>query len=320
MQKIVRFGIIGCGAHARKSFIPALAKSNCAELTVIASRYENKARGYAKEYGCDYVASYEELAVHPEVDAIYIATPNGMHANNIKLAAEGGKHVLCEKPLTESLETTIKSVEYCRLHNVALMEGFAYQYHQKHQVFQELLDSGEIGEPVLFHAKFGFPPLKSSYRYDPVLGGGALLDAGAYTVHSARKILQSEPINVFAVLNNKNKEVDIQGSVLLEFRDKKTAQLAFGFDNYYQNTYSVWGSKGKATVYRAFSSPHELVSAILVETQEGSKEIEVEPCDQFMREIEIFVGGIYNESEKNAWYKDAINQAEVLHNIRLYSR
>ena len=202
MNKI-RFGVIGCGYISRKAFIPALKKSNLAELVVVASRDKDKAKSFSVEFACDAEKDYNTLLRRNDIDAVYIATVPSTHEKIILSAAKNGKHILCEKPLTVSYNSAKKIVNHCNNYGVGIFEGFMYQFHSQHQKVRDIVNEGGIGKPILFQAQFGFPPLdKDNYRYRRDLGGGALLDAGSYTIHAARHFFQREPTKVYSVINN----------------------------------------------------------------------------------------------------------------------
>jgi len=200
---------------------------------------------------------------------------------------------------------------------VALLEGFTYQFHHQHKTLDKMVADKSIGRPVFFHAKFGFPPLnKGNFRYQQGLGGGALLDAGAYTIHAARRFFRREPIHVYSASNRQENEVEIHGSALLDFGKSQTAALAFGFDNYYQNTYSIWGTKGRITLTRAFSISPIFAPKIILERQSYLEEHTLSPYNQFKGEIEVFCAGFKNEETKRVWRNDANGQAQTLEKIR----
>jgi len=207
-------------------------------------------------------------------DAVYISTPIGTHKDIVILAAENKKHILCEKSLAVNLKEVEEMISICKKNNVALFEGFMYQFHTQHKYVKNLIASGEIGTPLHFQAWFGFPPInKNDFRYDKILGGGALLDAGSYTVHAARHFFDSEPIKCFSVLEDEGHEVEIRGSVLLDFGKSKTAHLVFGFNNMYQNKYVIWGTLGVITLERAFALPPHFMSKLILEKQGEKKSL-----------------------------------------------
>ena len=313
-----RFGAIGCGNITRKAFLPALHATSCAELVAVASRSRDKAREFASQFDCEAVVGYEALLARDDINVVYIATPIALHAKWAVAAAQTGKHVLCEKALATSVEETLHILDACEKHNVAVFEGFMYQFHPQHATVRRVIDEGRIGEPVLFQAWFGFPPLHDDdIRYRPDLGGGALLDAGSYTVHSARRFFGREPVHVHASLDNGDHQVDIHGSALLDFGSGQTAQIAFGFDNVYRNSYMVWGTKGVLTLSRAFSVPPTFVPAMVLQQQDYREERSLEPYDQFVGEIEAFCMGLDDENMRLVWLEDAMRQSRVLESIRV---
>jgi dTDP-3,4-didehydro-2,6-dideoxy-alpha-D-glucose 3-reductase len=316
MDKI-RFGIIGCGYISRKAFIPALINSNSADLVAVASRSIEKAEAYAKEFNCVPFDNYIALLSRQDINAVYIATPPSTHEKIIIAAAAEGKHILCEKPLTVSYNSAKKIVSYCKNSNVGIFEGFMYQFHSQHQKVRDLVGDGQIGKPILFTASFGFPPIEDdNYRYTYELGGGACLDAGSYTIHAARHFFQREPIDIHSTIYKNGCEVDIHGAALLDFGDSQTAQLSFGFNNYYRNTYSIWGTKGQITVERAFSVPAALQPKIIVEKQDYYKEIICDSEDHFLNEINYFSKMINNQEAISKWYMEILSQTIVIDKIK----
>ena len=312
----IRFGVIGCGYIVKKALIPALKKSRYAELVAIASRDKNKAKSFSIEFGCNYEKDYETLLSRDDLDAVYIATVPSTHEEIILMSANYDKHILCEKPLTASYNSAKKIVDNCNNRGVRVFEGFMYQFHSQHQKVRDIISSGEIGKPILFQAQFGFPPLdKENYRYRRDLGGGALLDAGSYTIHAARHFFQREPIDVHSNIYNNGKEVDIHGSVTLGFGEGQTAQLSFGFNNYYRNTYSIWGTDGQVTVARAFSIPPTFKSNIIIEKQNYYEEIICEPDDHFVKQIDHFAKTLCNNNTHETWTNDIIMQAKLIEKV-----
>ncbi|MCI5188749.1 MAG: gfo/Idh/MocA family oxidoreductase [Candidatus Electrothrix sp. AS4_5] len=315
-MKKIRFGVIGCANIAMKSFIPALKKSKTAELTAVASRSLEKAEKFANKFHCIPVCGYENLLKRNDIDAVYIATPTGLHAHWVIASAQSGKHILCEKTLAKNVKETLQILAACEKNDVALLEGFSYQFHPQHKELSEIVRQGKIGEPVLLQACFGFPPIKSEHRYNPEFGGGALLDAGTYTAHIARNFFKRKPQQVYSVLNYKEKKVDIHGSVLLNFGNGQTASLTFGFDNMYQNFYSIWGTKGLVKLNRSFSISSFFSPTIILERQDYREERVLQPYDQFLGEIESFCTHLHNSEKKTLWRQDALDQSLVIEKIK----
>jgi NDP-hexose-3-ketoreductase len=315
-ERVVRFGVLGCGSIARRAMLPALSLNPRVQLVAVASRsYENAAR-YAAEFNCEAEVGYENLLARSDIDAVYIALPVGLHAHWAIEAAKNRKNVLCEKTLTASLQETREIIAECRRSEVALLEGFSYQFHPQHRAVNDLIAAGGIGVPILFQAWLGFPPIDSPHRYDPALGGGALLDAGTYTIHVARRFFNTEPAILSAQLDKGDKDVEIYGSVHLRFISGESALVGFGFNLMYRNSYTVWGTEGIVTLTRAFSIPAHLAPTMVLERQGCREERQLCAADQFRLEVEAFCGGLDDETQRLKWSTDALNQATALDNVR----
>lgn len=305
----LRLGIIGCGLIAQKRALPAIIELDEIELTAIASRNPSKTAYLGEKYCCRIVPTYEELLACEDIEAVYIALPIGLHAEWVIKAAQQGKHVLCEKSLTPSLAQTEEVIRIAKECNVALFEGFAYQFHDQHTLVRQIIDSGEIGEPLTYFARFGFPPIDSPHRYKEELGGGALLDAGAYGIHWARTVIGREPLAAWGTYAKRNCEVDCIGSALLCFGEGVTSQITYGFDYMYQNNYEIWGTKGIIRADRVFSPPADFIPEISLQQQGRSKVIPVPACDNFKSQFSYFTQHYDDLSYIDAWLAEIHKQA-----------
>jgi len=315
-MKKLKFAVIGCGNIAIKSSIPALINSEFSELIVCIDTDIAKGKTIGEKFDLPFENSLKTAFKKYNFDAVYISTPIGTHKDIVILAAENKKHILCEKSLALNLKEVEEMVSVCMRNKVALFEGFMYQFHSQHQFVKKLIGSGEIGQPVHFQAWFGFPPLnENDFRYNKELGGGALLDAGSYTVHAARHFFEAEPINCYSILEKEGHEVEMRGSALLNFGNSKTAHLVFGFNNMYQNKYVIWGTTGVITLERAFALPPDFRSTVILEKQGEKKEFSMEPCDHFLEEINFFALNFENKKNIEEWRSEVLNQKVILDKI-----
>lgn len=190
MADLVRWGILGTGGIAR-AFAQALRQTPEARLVAVGSRTAASAESFAREFDVRACASYEALVACPDVDIVYIATPHAMHAENAMLALEAGKAVLCEKPFTMNVREAGRVVALARSRGLFLMEAMWTRFMPALAALRRIVASGEIGEPALVQADFGFAaPLDPEHRVNKrELGGGALLDLGIYPVSIACALL-----------------------------------------------------------------------------------------------------------------------------------
>lgn len=326
MGEKVRIGILGCANIVKKYAMKAFQAIPNAEVVSIASRDHNKAKEWAEQYGIKAEESYDKLLANPDVDAVYIPLPIGLHKEWVLKAAAAKKHVICEKSMAESFGSVKEMINYCKSQGIILYENFMCDYHPQHEKVLSLISEGNIGQPFIFHAYFGFPPLASSdIRYNKELGGGSLNDIGAYTVFMSRKIFAEEPVSVTSSLSFEN-DVDMKGTVHLEFSGGKTGLLGFSFNAVYQNNYSVWGSKGLLKVHRAYGIPPDMKPQVDLYKNENLKEslsqIDIPAANQFELVFHNFCDTVLSKDQDkiNKSYDNILAQAKVLEAVRISAR
>jgi len=323
----LKFGIIGCSRIARKSVIPAILKSEFAELEIIGSRTVEKSKEFSTEFNCKKNGTYDDVIFDDSINAVYISTPIGTHAELAMKAASAGKHVYCEKSSTDSFTSAKEMVECSKNNNVRIMEGFMFRFHPQHQKVQELINNKKIGNIDSFYGSFGFPSFpEGDIRYNKELGGGFLNDSGCYPICASRMIFDQEPLSVFYHNSIDSKTgVDVKGTSILTYKNNKTASITYANGNYYQAKYEVWGSEGVISLDRAYSVPSDFITKINLQynienTWEGRKNeiIKVEPTDHFLKMIDIFCMEINGNSKLSLNFeKELLNQAKVMEAHRL---
>jgi predicted dehydrogenase len=190
MAKKLNWGIITTGWIARK-FATDLAQSQTGRLAAVGARRLADAQKFAADFGgANAQGSYEGVLADPAVEAVYIGTPHPWHAEWAIKAAQAGKHILCEKPLTMNLADTERVIAAAKQHNVLLMEAYMYRFHPQTRKVVELVRGGAIGELRLIRASFNFiMPFDPAHRmFNKALGGSTILDLGCYPVTYSRHI------------------------------------------------------------------------------------------------------------------------------------
>jgi len=242
----LRIGILGAANIARQ-FIRDTRPSQQVKVVAVASRSEEKARAFAQEQGIErWHASYESLLRDPGVDAVYIPLPNSLHAEWAMAAAQHGKHVLCEKPLALGLAQARAMFATARSHGVLLLEAYPWWFQPQTGDMQSLLHSGAIGEVRSIQASFGFTVGHPAHniRLQPALGGGALLDAGSYTLSLVRLVMGEAPQRVTAQASWAATGVDISLMATLEFAHGRRAQVSCAMDGAYHRRATLVGTQG----------------------------------------------------------------------------
>jgi predicted dehydrogenase len=178
----VKFGVIGAGGIATRRTIPGMLEADNCRLVAVMD--VQNVEQIAAQFGVKKAYTTEaELLADPEIEAVYIASPVWCHARQIAQAAEAGKHILCEKPLTLTTAEAKQAVELCRKNNIILQEGYMMKFHGAHQKIRELIAEGQLGKLVYMRAQLScwYPKIEGAWRQDPQLGGGgALIDMATH--------------------------------------------------------------------------------------------------------------------------------------------
>ncbi|MFD3293604.1 Gfo/Idh/MocA family oxidoreductase [Aquirufa sp. KTFRIE-69F] len=321
MNKLVRIGVISTASIAERLVIPAInaMKSNFV-LAGIASRSNSKAEIFADKFRTKGYNSYDDLLSEDEIEAVYIPLPNSLHLEYVEKALNNNKNVLVEKSLGCSYEEVEFLTSIARSRGLVIVENFQFRFHPQINVIKEILLSGKIGEMRSLRASFGFPPFSdiNNIRYNELLGGGALLDAGAYTTKISQILLGTNLKVKASNLNfQTNYSVDIWGGAYLQ--DEKSgifSELAFGFDNFYQCGIEIWGSKGRLTTNRLFTAPSEFIPEIMVETSSGNEIIKAPSGNHFENMLLHFYNLIKTKDNLEIEHIQNLDQARLLNEIK----
>lgn len=318
MSKVINIGVLGCANIADKYVIPTIKEfQEKYNLIGIASRTKEKADEFATKYATKAYYSYDELLNENTLDAIYIPLPNSLHYEWIKKALGLGKHVIVEKSLACNYDDVKELNDLAKEKNLLLLENFQFRFHSQIKYIKKLIANGELGEIRNIKSYFGFPPFadKENIRYKKELGGGSLLDAGAYPIKISQILmgLDIEVTDSNLVLSQEHDNVDIAGNgTLREISGNLSSQFAFGFDHSYQCNIEVWGSKSIVSTNRIFTSPPGY-KPVINKTVNGQVEtIELNVDNHFENMLEYFYNGVNGKIDLEEEYKQNINQSRLI--------
>jgi predicted dehydrogenase len=304
----VRWGVLST-ARINEAVLRGVDGSPAVDVVAVASRSADRAEAFAREYGIPRAhGSYEALLADPDVEAVYIPLPNGLHVEWTLAALEAGKHVLCEKPLSPRLAEVEQCFDVAERHGLVLSEGFMWRHHPQTDRLESLL--GRIGELRLVRATFSFPlDRPGDVRWDAALDGGALLDVGCYCV-SAIRLFGGEPERVSAEAVMTDGGVDSRFAGVLRLPGHVLGEFNCGFDLPQRDELEVVGSEGSLFTDDPW---HCLEPLIEVRGGDGSVEaIEVEQANAYRLEFEDVSAAIRGEREPRLGRDDAVGQARAL--------
>jgi predicted dehydrogenase len=244
-----RWGILGLGGIAH-AFADGLKSTPNAKLVAVGSRTQEKADTFGGKFDVPRrYGSYQALVDDPGIDAIYVATPHPMHYANSLLAINGGKAVICEKAFTVNADECSKLIAAAKSKNVFLMEAMWSRFTPVMGKIRELIKDGAIGEVRQVHADFGFrADFDPTTRFfDPVLGGGGLLDVGVYTISFASMIL-GKPSETVSLAELGKTGTDDQSAMIFKYPKGELAVLSCAVRTTTGHVASIFGTEGRISL------------------------------------------------------------------------
>lgn len=289
-MRTVNWGIIGLGLISRDFMIPEMLNSDICKITALGSR---------SKIADDYLPeakhlTYDELFEDPDVEAVYIAVPNALHAELAIKAMKHGKHVLCEKPMACTKEEGELMAAVAAENNVLLMEAFMYRYGKKFEELNKALASGRLGKIVGMQGNHGYTlDWASPAREDPKLGGGCLYDVGCYVIDCMNYVMTKQNASVASGSASMRMKggVDWHTAADVQYSDGTCACIQSWFDGAQEQRVLLVGEK-EVCVFQNIFEPAEGEELYRIEAEEFSKAIQGEdayvmPMTDTIRNLEV---------------------------------
>ena len=310
MTSKIRFGLIGVGRIARNRIAPGIHAAAHATLHAAASRELARAESVRPARAYD---SYDALLRDPDVDAVYVATHNGLHKELSIAALRAGKHVICEKPLAVNARDCEEMLRVAESSGRLLAEAFMYRHHPQIARAQELVRSGAIGDVMAVEASFRFPLTNmDDVRMNAEWGGGSLLDVGCYCVSASRLFLGDSPVAVTAMAAmHPVKKVDTSVQGVLDYGSGRYAVISCGFDSGVHQKVVLCGTAGTLELSQPFKS-WTGQPRIAVRVGEREEVMVFEPANTFALEVDDLALAIADGRVPVVTADDALANMRVL--------
>jgi predicted dehydrogenase len=252
MSEKIRWGILGCGKIANK-FAADLRLVKDAVLFAVASRDKARATEFAAAFGVDIICDTYEALVASPVDIIYVATPHSFHYEHTMLCLRGKKAVLCEKPFAINATQAREMLALAKANGVFAMEAFWTKFLPQYKAVIEIINAGTIGSIQWVQADFGFlaPEPVPARLWDPLLGGGSLLDIGIYPLFLAQSLL-GKPVDIQAQMTTFPGGMDQQCSMLLKHKNGALSILSSSFAAFTPIQAVIAGTQGRIEIHNRF--------------------------------------------------------------------
>ena len=322
MSRKLRFGVLSTANIGIRKVIPAMQRGEFTTVAAIASRDLTRAQEAASKLGIPKAyGSYEELLADPDIDAVYNPLPNHLHVPLTVKAAEAGKHVLCEKPISLTVAEARTLLDVCARTGVRISEAFMIRSAPQWQRMRELVREGRIGPLRAVNAHFSyFNADSSNIRNRTDTGGGGIYDIGCYCIQSARIGFGQEPQRVVALLErDPGMHTDRLASAILEF---PSGQAIFTCSTQmipYQRVH-FFGAHGRIEIEVPFNAPNDRPTRLFLDatgdlTYGGITTETFSTVDQYTLQGDAFARAVFDNTELPVPLEDSVANMAVIEAI-----
>ena len=321
------WAIAGIGSHADLKVAPAMKLAQDSRLVAVCSRDQGRADAFAEKHGAEAAfSSLDAMLADSRVDAVFVASPNHLHAPQTIKAAAAGKHVLCEKPMANSVSESAAMIDACRDHCVTLGLGFELRFHPAHLWARQVIENGAIGRIRLAHGQWGrgnrgepehLPRsgLREWWETPELIGeASVLVGLGVHVFDLMRFLLHEEVVEVIAMTDGQTDHQPLEhiATIALRMTGGTIAQVMCGRmlpDT--QNDLALYGSDGRIatreTIWEARLGRAEVVSA----TVNQSESYEYDYLANFVAELVDFHDALENDRPPSATGEDGLKAARI---------
>ncbi len=316
-QPSVRFAILGFGHHAVRRLIPAFARSQDTSLVGMWRRNQALAEQECRNHGIEHCfASREELCASPNVDAIFITSPDAMHLEDALLALKHGKAVLCEKPLTMNAAEAFRIAEAAKAAKVFCGVAQNFRYNQSVTFLRDWVAAGLIGQPQVAQAHFCYPANNAPRTWITDAGlacGGPVGDVGVHCIDALRYILDQEvrSISTLAAKDELSGEVEAFAAMQMEMSGGLFAHVVSDARAAYRTLLEITGSDGVLTAENGFS----VDQPVQVVHRKGGEIVSTTPvsnADGYVLMLDGFAAAVRGSGRFAAPVEDGVLNMRVL--------
>ena len=306
----MRLGLLST-ANINRAILAGAAKTGQVDVVAVASRDAVRADAYAAEHGIATAhGSYEALLADPDVEAVYISLPNGMHHEWTMHALAAGKHVLCEKPYTRQPHQAEEAFDAADAAGLVLAEAFMYRHHPQTATVARLVADGAIGRLCAVKTTFTFPLHDlSDVRALPELDGGALMDVGCYCVSGIR-LLAGEPQHVRGEQVTGTTGIDMAFHGTLRCAADVVGQFEATFRSPQRQSLEAVGEDGVLVVEAPWRV--DWGGSVTLRRDGATEPVEVEEADAYTLELENLADAIEGRAPALLGRADAVGQARAI--------
>jgi predicted dehydrogenase len=317
MNEPVRFAILGFGHHAVRRLLPAFAPSEKTRLVGMWRRDQSAARQNCTEYGIAHCfTSAEELCASPEVDAVFITSPDAMHYADTLLALKHGKAVLCEKPVAMNAQEARAMADAAKRANQLYGVAQNFRYNRSLDWMRAQILEGKIGKPQLAHAEFAYPADRAPRKWimDPTLAcGGPIGDVGVHCIDALRYVLGEDVLSVSTLATKAREQdaVEATASLQMEMSGSVLASVTVSARTPYRTLVEITGSDGVLIAENGLTVDRP-VEMMLRRAGEAIETVMLENGDGYTRMLDSFALAMHGRGHFAATGEDGVQNMAAL--------
>jgi predicted dehydrogenase len=325
-QRPIGWCVIALGRISMDHFMPGVKLSQKGKIVALVSGHRDKAEKQAAIYGVspNAIYSYENIDAirdNKEIDAVYVALPNGMHAEYTIRSAKAGKHVLCEKPMASSVADAKAIIDACKAANKKLMIAYRCQFDPEHLKAIEMIRTGQLGQVQAIESAFGFNIQPGEWRLDRKLaGGGPLMDVGIYCLNASRYLTGEEPQEIKAyssVIDHDGRFSTVEENVAwtVKFPSGIVAACNTTYGASMNGYFRVHGAKGVIDMQNAFNYDGMHLTAQVGRDQKIDEVSPIREPMEFTRQADHFADCIWNDKTPKTPGEEGLRDMELMSQI-----
>jgi predicted dehydrogenase len=294
---MIRYGILGFGLHAVRRLMPGFSLARNSTVTALSRRNIHDARSSAAQHQIAHAFDCAaDLCGCPEVDAVFVASPNCSHLEHVLLAIKAGKPVLCEKPMGINAAECRQMVESARSAKILLGVAHVFRFNRSVEKMREWIARGRIGKPVFVRSEFSFFARNHARKWlteARIAGGGPIADVGVHCIDALRWISNDEIVKVTAIGTSDQDSGNVEAAAVLsvEFAHRTFGSVQVSTRTQYRTPLEIIGETGWLRGVDAFSveTPVELV---LQQAGHGIERETISNVDAYARQVDAFSAAV----------------------------
>ena len=313
---MIRYGLLGFGHHCIKRLMPAFPAAQGSVLAGLWRRDQQKAVANARDYSIPSFATAEELCASPQIDAVFVTSPDALHLPHVLLALTHGKAVLCEKPLGMNAGEVEQMLSAATKAGMPLGVAQNFRYNRSLDFIRDWIAQGRIGAPALAHAQFCYPAQGGprQWIYNPALAcGGPIGDVGIHCIDALRFVLNSRvsAVTTLARADAESAPVEAYATIGLDFTTGSMGAVTVSTRGAYRSLIEVSGETGAIVSQFGLTVEGDVDVELWLNGKVAERQT-VSNADGYTRMLDAFSSWVEGRGQFRSTAEDGLHNQQIL--------